>query len=221
MTLGIVSGPVEGILTICVVYIITAIKGGASFWHQPMLPAMGVPQFPFIPDALYNLRFTTSWIIYGSLVLLFNTVTSIINVVSAVRRRKAQNQQIQYETDDSSSYKPLCGLLPPVFSWVLIIAYLHLQPTILNHHLVPFILFVGLMNAYSVGQMITAHLTKTSFPYQNVLILPLAAAIIDILAPRLGFWEKSFFGDISYQVPFIYMCLGLAIGVYGSFVVSF
>lgn len=52
--------------------------------------------------------------------------------------------------------KALLGLIPFFFSWSLITAYLALRPNILHNHLIPFVLYVGLINAYSVGQMITA-----------------------------------------------------------------
>src|SRR5712691_2346237 len=43
----------------------------------------------------------------------------------------------------------LLGLGPFFVAWTLIPMYLALQPTILHHHLVPFIFYVGLINAYS------------------------------------------------------------------------
>lgn len=88
----------------------------------------------------------------------------------------------------------------------------------------PFVFFCGLINAYSVGQIITAHLVKLDFPYYNVLILPLAYGVFDSLGPFLqqkaGFGWPSALGDGGYQVAYMFMMLGTAIGVYGSFVVS-
>ena len=37
LTLGFVSGPVEGILTLCIVYAYTAYQGYGDFWHQSAL----------------------------------------------------------------------------------------------------------------------------------------------------------------------------------------
>jgi ethanolaminephosphotransferase len=72
--------------------------------------------------------------------------------------------------------------------------------------------------------MITAHLTKSRFPYYNVLILPLLFGIIDSIGPvlykYLGFGWPSALGYDVYQVSYMFACLGLAIGVYGSFVVD-
>ncbi|EGC47903.1 aminoalcoholphosphotransferase, partial [Histoplasma capsulatum var. duboisii H88] len=129
LTLGIISGPVEGILTLCAVYATTAIKGGASFWHKPMLPTLGVPTSVsrFLPASLCNLPFTSWYIIYGAFVLLFSTLSSILNVMHVRRQR---NLDI---------YRPLLGLLPAAAMWVLVFLYLHLRPLVRERHLVPFV----------------------------------------------------------------------------------
>ena len=107
-----------------------------------------------------------------------------------------------------SPSEALIGLLPFFLSWVLIVAYLALQPNILDNHLVPFVCYVGIVNAYSVGQMITAHLTKSPFPYQNILVLPLIYAIVDAMGPvlqeHLGFGWPSALGEGVYQVAFLF-----------------
>ena len=118
----------------------------------------------------------------------------------------------------------LLGLLPFFASWTLIVAYLALQPNILQHHLVPFVFYVGLINAYSVGQIITAHLVLLDFPYQNIIALPLIWGVADCLGPvlqdQIGLGWPSALGDDVYQVAFMFTCLGLAVGTYGSFVVD-
>ncbi|EEH03577.1 aminoalcoholphosphotransferase [Histoplasma capsulatum G186AR] len=216
LTLGIISGPVEGILTLCAVYATTAIKGGASFWHKPMLATLGVPTSVsrFLPASLCNLPFTSWYIIYGAFVLLFSTLSSILNVMHVRRQR---NLDI---------YTPLLGLLPAAAMWVLVFVYLHLRPLVRERHLVPFVMYVGLINAYSVGQMIIAHLVKKEFPYRNVLLLPLLVGVVDgVCGSRayLGLWEGSLLfgsgnGGEVYQVALVFCSLGLAVGVYGSFV---
>lgn len=205
LTLGIVSGPVEGVLTLCIVYFVTYLKGGGSFWQQPMLPTIGLPNNSLIPEFLYQKAWSEWYMIYGGLVLAFNTASSAKHVMK-VRKERGEDPQ-----------KALLGLLPVAVQWTIIPAYLWLQPTILHQHLLPFVFYVGLINAYSVGQMIVAHLAKDKFPYQNVLVVPLAWSILDSLGPRLGIWPSAL-GDGVYQVAFVFMCMGLAFGVYGSFV---
>ena len=118
----------------------------------------------------------------------------------------------------------LKGLAPFAVSWIAIVIYLALQPIIRTEHLVPFAFYVGLINAYSVGQIIVAHLTHSPFPYHNVLVLPMAYGIVDSIGPLLqkyiGTGWPSALGNDVYQVAFALMCVGLAVGVYGSFVVD-
>ncbi|KAI9670713.1 MAG: hypothetical protein M1817_003823 [Caeruleum heppii] len=212
LTLGLVSGPVEGILTLCIVYAFTALKGGAHFWHQSLLRTLGVQKYGFIPEYFYELPFTDWYMIYGGIVLVANTVQSAWNVIQVRRSR-----------GDHSRYA-LVGLLPYFVTWTLIPLYLLLNPMILQNHLIPFIFYVGLINAYSVGQMITAHLVRGEFPYGNVLVLPLAFGVVDSLGPwlqaHIGLGWPSALGADVYQVAFVFLCLGLAVGVYGTFVVD-
>lgn len=116
--------------------------------------------------------------------------------------------------------KPLYGLIPYFAASAQVALYLYLHPVILNHHLIPFVFYAGLVNAYSVGMMIIAHLTKDpDFPMQNVLVLPLGLAVVDSLGPFIGLWPSAL-GSSTYQIAFVFMLLGLGVGVYGSFVVS-
>ncbi|KAK4164163.1 Choline/ethanolaminephosphotransferase 1 [Cladorrhinum sp. PSN259] len=218
LTLGIVNGPVEGILVLVAVYALTGFMGGASFWQQSMLATIGIPKTIgafSIPSYLYNLNFTQWYMCQGTIMLVYNTVSSANNVIRARRAR-----------GDRSRYA-LVGLVPFFATWSLIVAYLWLQPNILKCHLVPFALFAGLVNAYSVGQMITAHLVKLDFPYWNVMVIPLAWGVIDSVGPLLQQhspvpwlgWPSAL-GDGVYQVAFMFCMLGTAAGVYGSFVVD-
>lgn len=69
--LGIVSGPVEGVLTLCALYALTAITGG-SFWQKPMLETLGLPIPDFLPEVLGNMPFNRWYLLYGSILLTFN-----------------------------------------------------------------------------------------------------------------------------------------------------
>lgn len=211
LTLGFISGPVEGILTLSIVYGITAFTGG-SYWRQPMLYALGVPQYNLLPRIAYEMDFGDFYLVYGGIVLVPSVIGSALNVMEA-RRKRGERTRVA-----------LLGLLPFFGTWTLIAAYLALQPIILREHIVPFVLYAGMVNAYSVGQMITAHLTKSPFPYQNVLALPLAYGVIDSIGPvllqNIGIGWYSSLGNGVYQVAFLFTCVGLAFGVYGSFVVD-
>jgi ethanolaminephosphotransferase len=227
LTLGVINGPVEGILLLVVVYAATGLLGGASFWQQPMLPTLGIAQslLALVPDRVYNLSFTDWYMVQGAVVLVFNTFESARNVLRIKMHAEAAKAAEQGVRRKKRSYfMPLAGLLPFFGTWALVITYLALNPTILHQHLVPFALFCGFVNAYSVGRMITAHLVGLPFPYDNVLAFPLAIVVADGLGPRLPAWLgigwPSALGDGVYQVAAMFLMLGLAIGVYGSFVVD-
>lgn len=79
LTLGVVSGPVEGILTLCVVYALTAYFGGGSFWNQSMLQTIGVGKSSLMPESFYELTWDEWYLIYGGLMLVFNTVSRLVN----------------------------------------------------------------------------------------------------------------------------------------------
>jgi ethanolaminephosphotransferase len=212
LTLGIVNGPVEGVLMMVAVYFFTGFVGGAHFWQQSFFRTVGVPESLGVPSYLYELSFTQWYLIQGGVVLIFNTVESSLNVIRARRAR------------GDRSRGALLGLVPFFSIWILVVAYLLLQPNILYHHLIPFGIFAGAVNAYSVGQMITAHLAKLPFPYWNVLALALLFGVIDSAGPllqqRLGFGWPTSLGDEHYQTAYVFLMLGLAVGVYGSFVVD-
>jgi ethanolaminephosphotransferase len=73
LTLGVVSGPVEGILTMCLVYALTAYHGGGSFWNRPMLEAVGIGKASWMPESVYSLAWTDWFVFYGGILLVFNT----------------------------------------------------------------------------------------------------------------------------------------------------
>ena len=136
------------------------------------------------------------------------TVHSIMHVMEVQRERK------------QSATLPLYGLAPFFLASAHVALYLYLQPVILNYHLIPFVFYAGMLNAYSVGRMIVAHLTKDpEFPMHNVLTFPLGLAVLDSLGPTLGLWPSAL-GFGTYQIAFVFMLMGLSFGVYGSFVVS-
>ncbi|PHH87349.1 hypothetical protein CDD83_8985 [Cordyceps sp. RAO-2017] len=212
LTLGIVNGPVEGVLLLASVFALTGYLGGAHVWQQSAMETLGVPATLGLPRVLYRLSFTEWYMLQGFVVIVLNTLESSSNVIRARRAR------------GDRSRGALLGLVPFFAVWALIVAYLALQPGILHGHLVPFVFLAGLVNAYSVGQMITAHLVRMRFPYWNVLALPLAFAVVDSLGPllqrRLGAGWPSALGDGVYQVAYLFCMLGAAVGVYGSFVVD-
>lgn len=76
LTLGLISGPVEGIIILCIVYAFTGYVGGGSFWQQSMLRTVGLPNYAFIPSIVYEMAWNEWYMVQGGVVLILNTVQS-------------------------------------------------------------------------------------------------------------------------------------------------
>ena len=121
----------------------------------------------------------------------------------------------------------LAGLIPFLTLIITAPIWLALRPTILKEHLLPFMFFLGASFAYQVGLIIVAHLTQSPFPFINVMLLPIFILIgmLDSMGPSLLQYTNgiigwpSALGDGHYQVGYVFLCMGLALGIYGSFVV--
>ncbi|KAL5494611.1 hypothetical protein ACEPAI_72 [Sanghuangporus weigelae] len=176
--LGVFSGPVEGILMIVGVYVITGLYG-PSFWDQGILTFLHLDwiknSLPFIkslPDLDVPLNIVSMYI--GGVGLAFNIVTSFANVQRHVLACPASS------SNGASSFRratirPFLRLLPFPIAVALQVFWLiaplpqtafekaqsgAAEPIMNSPLLVPFLLAWGLQFAHQVGRMILAHLTK-------------------------------------------------------------
>jgi hypothetical protein len=69
---------------------------------------------------------------------------------------------------DSSIAKATLGLLPYISMCFWAFKWIRVWPDIVSDHLAIFIIFFGLLFGHQVGLMITAHVSKLSFPYLNI-----------------------------------------------------
>ncbi|EEY15990.1 choline/ethanolaminephosphotransferase [Verticillium alfalfae VaMs.102] len=170
LTLGVVNGPVEGVLMMVFIYTVTGYKGGASFWSQSMLPTLGVPALPFCAQV--------------------HLQRVLHRVVPHPGRRRARAQHAPSRRATSSSRGARGGRAAPPRLALLrgreLLGSYSTAPDDPAQHLVPFTVFAGIVNAYSVGQMITAPPPSSCrSPYWNVLVIPVAFGVIDSLGPQL------------------------------------
>lgn len=109
LTLGVISGPVEGILTLCVVYALTAYFGGGSVWQHSMLQSLGVTEHSFIPDFILNLAWNEWYMVYGGVVLVFNTISRYFQWIMRVDKKLTESQRKKrYESSPSSRPADAC-----------------------------------------------------------------------------------------------------------------
>ena len=125
----------------------------------------------------------------------FANLTSATNVLASQKNGASHTK---------SETSPLVGLVPAFALWIMTALYLYLQPIILHQHLIPFMFYIGLINAYMVGKIIIAHLTKSPhFPYRHSLMFPLAFGIADSIGPTLGLWPSA----LGYLPDRVHVCL--------------
>ncbi|WWC87383.1 uncharacterized protein L201_002272 [Kwoniella dendrophila CBS 6074] len=173
------SGPVEGILMICVIYLITAFHPlGPGFWSTPILTPL-IKAFPQSLDLLLQINETlglkgywklerlpcnVAFMTFGALGTVGNIVTSYSNVIQA--RRKAGKPILS----------PLLGYLPFFTHTLILVTWLHAElrggvSLVHDARLLPFIGYWGMAFSYQVSQLILAHVTKSPFPFWNGMMV--------------------------------------------------
>lgn len=199
------SGPVEGILMIIGLHVLSGIYG-PGIWLRTFGEIIGpsIQKVPYLSTLLLNEGF----LVIGGVGLGMNILNAWLNVMHAHRKTK------------TSSLPALLGLLPFAFSSTLAYLWLNASPDILTQHLVPFIFFLGCTFAYTVGLMITAHVTKAPFPYFNVTQVPLLLGCLNANLPKItGGKVESFFGGASER-PYLWGCFAFALIMYAHFAMS-
>lgn len=200
------SGPVEGILMICVIYFLTALYG-PTFWDQGILTVTGIENFSIVKSLhIKNLPLNEAFLTFGFFALIFNIAGSYKNVYKATVKK------------GESVLLPLLGLFPFICQATTMIAWLDASPYIRTKHLLPFAVFWGLSFAYQVGLLITAHVSKGPFPFINVLTIWSAIGALDANVPRY-FGVRSFLHNTQDQaLSFVYLSLATSLVVYTFFV---
>ncbi|EJC98650.1 uncharacterized protein FOMMEDRAFT_113814 [Fomitiporia mediterranea MF3/22] len=162
--LGVFSGPVEGILMIVGLFIVTGFYG-PEFWDQGILSILHLGSLTnILPDVPLNIVF----LYFGGVGLAFNIFTSYRNVHQrflSSSSSKPSPSSFTPRGSQSSLIRPTLRLLPFPLAVSLQLLWLYAptpkQSMILYSPLfVPFMCAWGLQFAHQVGRMILAHLTK-------------------------------------------------------------
>ncbi|GMK57679.1 hypothetical protein CspeluHIS016_0405130 [Cutaneotrichosporon spelunceum] len=217
------SGPVEGIVMIIVIYIITAMHPMHShFWQQPLvslLPghigdkaAAALDAALNLPDkySLASLPINVAFMIFGAFGTGANMLNAYYNVIKA--RHKA-NQPV---------LTPLLGLLPFGAHTLILCAWLHAERVdgvsiVHDARLLPFLGYWGMAAAYQVSQLILAHVTKSPFPYWNGMMVYSLLSAIDANAQWLFGVEPLVQSSPTASNVFIWMSFFVALFNYIRF----
>ncbi|KAF8324001.1 Choline/ethanolaminephosphotransferase [Clavulina sp. PMI_390] len=215
--LGVFSGPVEGILIVCCIYFITGIFG-PSVWNLPLLslPVLSTitsmePLENLIPLSMHYLPMNIAFMIFGAFGLAFNIITAYGNVVTTLKKGQ-------------SVLLPLLRLMPFCVSVALHVAFASSplagkpKKDLVHSPLVlPYMCFWGLEFAHQVGRMITAHVTKTPFPYWDPMWVWIAIGALDGHARAIFGRAPLIQATPLGQNTFVMLSLAISLYSYGRF----
>jgi len=210
--LGLISGPVEGILMIVGVFLISG-RYGSKFWHQDALLFLGIDEksVASFSARIPHLKLHEVFMAFSGAGLVSNIITSCLNVSREERALKR------------SLSAALFRLVPFVLLALLHLLWLS-APSIKDSSIVysplilPFMLSWGLQFAHQVGRVILAHVTNQPFPFWDPFWIWLAAAAVDINSMRLLGCEPLFQKSLDDIRIVVYITLVASFLLYARFV---
>lgn len=170
------SGPVEGILLICALYIFVG-TFGSSICARGLLNATGAAQSTFVREHL-------AWanVPIGDLFMTGACFGLIVNAWQAYRNVRAHCAR-----ERKSVLAPLADLLPFLFQVATHVAWAaghHAQVMVHGHVFMAFMVEWGLAFAYFVGLVILAHVSRTPYPYATIVMVPSTILAVDAWLPE-------------------------------------
>jgi len=207
--LGPFSGPVEGILMIILVFIISGIFG-PTFWDQRFLTFTRLDHIPQVVESVPDIGLNEAFMVFSAFGLAFNIVSSYRNVHKAMR------------TAGRSTLKPLVFLLPFVVSAVLQVLWLF-HPSFYHSNIIHSPLFLpvmcawGLQFAHHVGHMILSHITNTPFPWWKSMWIWSAFGVLDAHLPDLLHRSPIIQSTPKRTAIFVYLTLAISFFAYARF----
>ncbi|KAI5959847.1 EPT1 [Candida pseudojiufengensis] len=199
------SGPVEGILMICFVYILTGIFG-PDIWNIELFN-LNLNSFGY---GIYQINSSIIYVILGLGSLYFNIISAMNNVAKYYSEKDGEDSK-KTNFEVKHAYQ---GLLPFFAYYGLVILYCWIFPSVVYDYGFPLVLSIGCTIAFSVGRIILAHLTLQQFPMVQIpMFVPLGQLIISkILIDLYKYNAGKVLSAISW------LGFGVTLGIHGVFV---
>lgn len=199
------SGPVEGILLICIGYILTGIYGPQRVWHTELTTVR-------FQDFTFKVETLDVMLVFSGIGLMFNILSARQNVVDYYDEQSKVQKTVEKKVEGHS---PQCeamnGLLPFFVYYVSVFSLVIIEPAFISF---PFVLSNGFAMAFVVGRIITAHLTNQPFPMINApMLVPSAQLFLYILCVNVLEYEKS-----TAVHALLWAGCGLTLGVHATFI---
>ncbi|ODV77149.1 Choline/ethanolaminephosphotransferase [Suhomyces tanzawaensis NRRL Y-17324] len=199
------SGPVEGVLMICCLYIITGILG-PDIWNIKLMD-LDLSSLGF--QGLYQISTSAFYVVAGLGSLYFNIISAMKNVTKYYE--KQSKTLAKSKVDDA-----YLGLLPFFSYYGVVILFVWFYPEVTSNHGFALVLSICFTVAFSVGRIILAHLTLQSFPMIQVpMITPVLQLFISkVLISLYGYDRDLVLHSVSW------LGLGITLGIHSVFVVE-
>ena len=200
------SGPVEGILITCVVYLMSGLLGGPEACNRGILTVTGLERSGWVREraAWANWPLNDVVVTLATLGIVYNIVASYSNVIKTCLR------------DRRSVVRPLFGLLPLVVQIGANVAWMEGNAQFIYRHgaaFTAFQLYWGICFAYMVGLLITAHVCGGAFPHWNVTCVVSLLGALDAHLPTPLLQRTD-----AASAYVVYAALGFSLALYGYFV---
>ncbi|ABN64479.1 alcohol phosphatidyl transferase [Scheffersomyces stipitis CBS 6054] len=198
------SGPVEGILMIIVVFVVTGIFG-PDIWNVKLfdlnLSSLGYDKYEVSSSIFY--------VIIGLSSLYFNIISAMKNVNKYYEKHNPDPEVAKKKSDES--YK---GLIPFFSYYGYVILFIWFYPEVITVHGFPLVISIGCTVAFCVGRIILAHLTLQDFPFVQVpMYVPLLQlAVTKILITLYGYDYDDTLLAVSW------LGMGVTLGIHGVFI---
>ena len=199
------SGPVEGILMICTVYLITGVFG-PDIWNVELFT---LNLTSLVYDS-YQINSSIIYVVLGLGSLYFNIASAMQNVAKHYEAKDGEEtKKSKFEINEA--YK---GLYPFFIYYGVVILYCWFYPPVMSQFGLPLILSIGCTIAFSVGRIILAHLTLQEFPFiQFPMFVPIGQLIISKVLIEVYKYDQ---GKVLNAVS--WLGFGVTLGIHGVFV---
>lgn len=198
------SGPVEGILMIVVVYLITGVFGPGIF----KIKLFEINWDSFIVPIHFIVDLKTAAVLLGLASLYFNIAQAFKNVAKHYKKSTTVNNANE---SISTAQK---GLLPFFIYYSTVILLVSCYPEYLYQFGLPLALSIGLTIAFTVGRIIIAHLTMQEFPMiQFPMFVPMMQLLTTVFC--IDFLNYDPF-DVIYSIT--WLGFGVTLGIHAMFI---
>ncbi|CCD23473.1 bifunctional diacylglycerol cholinephosphotransferase/ethanolaminephosphotransferase NDAI_0B04390 [Naumovozyma dairenensis CBS 421] len=196
-----VSGPVEGILCICLSFLITGFFS-SQFWHITLMNL----QFG---NNMIDIEVLDLFLLSLCIGIIFNIAAARENIRKYYENEKT-NTLVGNNTEPFTEYDALKGLLPFFIYYISVFVLIMIDTEFVSF---PLFISIGFSVAFVVGRIIVAHLTKQYFPYINFpMFIPSVQLILYLITVRMLGYDPS---KITFALT--WFGLGSSVGIHAMF----